>query len=508
MRILYLGSNTVGTDHIVSDLAKKNSTINHGLISSYDFVPTDEGLYHTSVADLASGEIISLSKHFDRTVMLDQPRPEWTHWKMMQSTYKIMVHLDKMGIDVEYKDNANVKKLVNIEKMVTENPSWCIYPWINVQAHHGEGIKLCARSQTITTTDISSLDGWRNSEIRAEIKKKMLAGERLPEHCSVCYDQYEDKGVESYRQYESRDWLNQLDISDYSELDKITDPVYYEVSWGDKCNLKCRGCVPRRSTAIAREFKKFNIHHPVDIKNHIHEKFADVGLVDIDSLTRTSRVYVTGGEPAIMPETIDFMNRCIEKNRTEFELTMSTNGVKFLSEFVTLSKRFSNLNLSFSIDGYDKVNDYWRSGASWSKIVENMHRFKNMGHTISLNIVPGMCNVTNLHFLFEWLDREFPTAALYLQTNHLSPQSAYNNPNRQAVIASMKRCQQTRVYWSDGKSCKTAIDGILDHYLNHYRLDVDSLRDFFAFNDKLDEVRKVKLGDVVPELEEYRYLIT
>jgi hypothetical protein len=75
-----------------------------------------------------------------------------------------------------------------------------------------------------------------------------------------------------------------------------------------------------------------------------------------------------------MPEVQEFMRTCIEKNKTDFFLTMCTNGVKISDEFLELLGHFPNTNFSFSIDGYDKVNDYWRSGSKWDRVIDNVYR--------------------------------------------------------------------------------------------------------------------------------------
>ena len=234
---------------------------------------------------------------------------------------------------------------------------------------------------------------------------------------------------------------------------------------------------------------------------------ASIDLIDIDTLDKKTSVYFQGGEPTIMPEVTEFMQRCIAKNRTDFFLTMCTNGMKFSEEFMELFSNFSNTNLSFSIDGYGKINDYWRSGSRWDRMIENAHLLQSQGHSVSINTVPGIYNVTNLHLLFEFLDKEFPFTAIYLQVNYLPWQSALNHPNAALVIESMKKCQQTSVYHSNGKSCKSGIDSILDHYSNDPVCDLVSLKDFFAYNDQLDQARGTRLADYIPELEAAKSLI-
>jgi hypothetical protein len=68
--------------------------------------------------------------------------------------------------------------------------------------------------------------------------------------------------------------------------------------------------------------------------------------------------------------------------------------------------------------------------------------------------------------------------------------------------------QQTSIYHSNGKSCRSSIDSILQYYSNNPECNLKDLKDFFDYNDKLDHVRKTKLADFIPELDQARNLIT
>jgi len=496
-KVLFLGNNDESTDQTVSQLAMQHGTINHGLILESTFVPDKSGYYHTTVVDISWGGLLELAQRFDCIVMLDQEQHTWSHVKCMQATCKLMLKLEQSGKDTVFRDNKNIKKLLYwIDLVYNKNSSICIYPWINLN-NDGPKLKLCTRDRSSVTT-VDMLQDWKTDAGYGRIRNAMLEGKRLPENCAVCY-QYEDLGMESYRQFETIDWITKLDIETEQDLHSITHPYFYEISTGNHCNIKCRGCQPAYSEPIGIEFKKFNIKPPQDISWHVQNY--SMNLIDIDKLDKTSSVYFQGGEPSIMPEVRDFMRACIAKNKTDFFLTMCTNGVKFTQEFLDLISHFPNTNFSFSIDGYDKVNDYWRSGSQWKRVIANAHHMQSLGHSVSINTVPGIYNVTNMHLLFEFLDAEFPMSAIYMQVNYLPWQSAYNHPMADLVIESMKKCQKTSLYHSNGKSCKTSIDSILDHYSNNPVCDLQHLKTFFDYNDQLDQARGTKLKDYIPELE-------
>jgi len=501
--VLFLGNNDERTDHEVSTLAEQHNVVNHGLISDGTFVPTENGFYHTTVVDIPWGNLLSLASRFCAIIMLDQPYESWSHQKCLQATCKLMLQLEKQGQTTVFRQNNNVQKILYwIDLVFKKNSSFCIYPWINLY-NSGKDTKLCSRDRS-TVTSLDSLKNWQTDTSYQKIRDSMLQGRRLPEHCKVCYD-YEEYGMESYRQFETVDWATKLDLDSVEDLAKLDKPFFYEVHNGNHCNIKCRGCQPAYSEPIAIEAKKFNIIPPIKFKTSVSQY--DMALIDIEQLDSQSSVYFQGGEPTIMPEVKNFLQQCINKKRTDFLLTLCTNGVKLSDDFINLISYFPNTNLSFSIDGYDKVNDYWRWGSKWNNVIENARKVSRLGHSVSINTVPGIYNVTNLHLLMEFLDREFPFTAIYMQVNYLPWQSVNNYPIADLVLESMTKCQKTSIYHSNGKSCKTSIDSIFNYYSTNPVFDPDQLRHFFNYNDQLDQARGSRLVDYIPELDLARQYI-
>lgn len=496
-KILCLGNNSLDTDIRTTELAIADATINHGLISTDDFVPSSSGYYHTSVTDISSGSIIKLAEYFDTIRLLDQPTSEWSHSKVLMSTYNIMLKLDKQGVDTVFKDNNNIKKYKYFGNLLATNKSFCIYPWILLIEEQGY-LTTCARSGKKVTT-VSELGDFKTNAEYQQIREKMLKGELMPDNCSYCYN-YESKGIESYREFETIEWVSKLDINSLEDLNKIEHPYYYEIRLGNECNLMCRSCKPEHSHLIDREFKKFNIVYPYQQSF----KYSSTSLIDISTLSPAVRVYLTGGDPTMITETYEFMEKCIAAGKTDFHFTLGTNAQTLSKKFLDLTQHFTNMNFSISIDGYGKVNDYWRWGSDFDTVIKNTHILESQGHTISLNCVPGIYNITNLHLLFEFLDREFPHITAYIQINHIPEQSVWHHPNTDLVVESIKRCMNTKTYYSDGKSNKSFFDSMLEYYDNDPKIDLDLLKKFFDFNDKLDQSRNVRLADYIPELEECR----
>ena len=502
MKILCLGNNDYNTNEYVSNLAKKNNSTNHGLIQESTFIPSEFGYYHTTVADLSFGEIIKISQLFDKVILLDQPRNEWSHWKILLTSYKIMLELEKLGREVLFRQNNNTRSFETFYNLVhNDNSSFCIYPFVLLTEDQGH-VTTCARSSEKIVDSIKEVGDYKTNPKFQEIRDKMLRGEKVLSHCETCYD-YESKGIESSRQFETMEWVSKLDLVSLDDVKRLEHPSYYEIRLSNKCNLMCRSCRPEHSHLIEKEYKIHNIQHP----NPLSFKFSSFSHVHIPSLNNKTRIYLTGGEPTVMQDFYDFCDQCIELGHTDFDFTIGTNAQTFTPKFWSVINHFTNMNFSVSVDGFGKYNDYQRWKSDFDTVMSNAKKLEDQGHNVTFLIVPGIFNVTNLHLLFEYISETFPRTALYVQINHNELQSAYNHPFPDLVIKSMKKCQQTKIYLSDGRSCKTTIDSILDYYENDPKLDIDLLRRFFEYNDKIDSARGVKLADYIPELEAGRKLL-
>ena len=503
-KILCLGTNSTATDIKTAGLAKLNQTINHGLISDSSFVPIDPGYYHTSIVDVFSGGVVKLAEHFDEIKMLDQSYDEWSHWKILLGTYKIMVELEKLGYDTEFRNNESIQSISFISELLEKNKRFCMYPWIHLLEEYGD-VYLCSKGGLgKAVKKLKDMKDWKTDPDFVEVRRKMLAGE-FNEKCQTCYIEQE-KGFTSTRVHESIDWAVKLNIQSLKDLERFDLPVYYEVRPGNKCNLQCRMCSPYNSDLIDKEYKILNIN-PSDLPPDRKRIWGNYDHIQVEKLQPGARIYSTGGEPTIMPAFYEFLEKCVKLGRTDLDITLNTNAQKVSDRLINLCKHFKQINFSVSIDGYDRVNDYIRWGSNWTKMIDNIHRLKDSGFSISLEAIPSIWNLTNLHLLYEFADKEFPASTIFLQQVywHENTITIYNHPDPKLVVESMARIKKTKAYYTDARDNKSIVNTILEYYQNNdYTCDLPTLKKFFEFNDKLDQSRNIKLVDYIPELEECR----
>ncbi len=501
-KVLCIGAEIEETDVMVSEMASRNQGHNYGLITTTDFVPTDNGYYHTSVSDIDTAGIIKLSASFDKIIMLDQSISKYGHFKSFVTTFKLMCELEHQGYTTYFRENTNNQSISYWYDYLRINKSFCAYPFSSYIENH-EKTSLCCKNPLYIKFP-KDIKDWKTDPDYKKIRDRMIQGVLDWNQCGeACYSR-EQQGVESTRQFETLETAIRLGMTSVEDFASLGHPTDYEIRPSNKCNIKCRMCDSDHSHLIDKEWKLLGI------KLANPKTFANTPFDSI-SIDSAKRIYVAGGEPTIMPEIYDFFQKCIDRGRTDFELLIGTNGMKVSNKLLRLLEHFPDVCFSISFDGYKKINDYIRWGSDFETIVRNSKLLKSYGHKIGFQTVFSIYNNCRIHEIFEFYDAEFPGCSTLSQPASFDGKILfpYNYPDPEPVLESLRRCTKTRVYHANGRSTKTLVDSLIKIYSDpDYRCDLKKLSKFFAFNDKLDQSRNSRLGDYIPELENCRKLIT
>ena len=494
MRVLCLGNNTEDTDRRARKLAQERGMICHGLLSElHGYLTTQQyqepGVYHTSVYDLAQGRLVEIMDQFDNIIVLDQPKNAWSH----PDAYLMTVRAAKLTCrPVEYLDSAATKSSDFFERLVDNNKSFCIFPFIELLVY-SDWTTVCCRSRK-PITKIRDIGDWQTNVAYREIRQKMIAGESVWDHCGFCY-RLEEKGIRSARQQETVEWANRLDLYSLDDLNKITSPAYFEVRASNKCNLQCRTCVPEASHLIDKEYRDIGLTKQVPVISYDHG-------FDIVDFTNLKKLYVAGGEPLVMHEFYQFLDHCINQGQTDFEMLINTNGTKLSQRFREQIKNFRNLQFMFSLDALGDLNHYIRWPSEWQTIVDNLSYLRDHGHKCAVNTTVSIYNVARLYELFDYLDHQFPNILIHVGlAEYPVATSLWLYPDHERVIDGLKRIETLPCYQND-KLFASTIDGMLQQFVS--RSKTPNLSAFFDFNDRLDRSRSISLADYIPELEQWR----
>lgn len=499
-KILCLGNNTEDTDVKTTALALAESTTCYGLLSDLDSEVTlanigMPGYYHTSVYDIEYGKLFKFAQQFNKVIVLDQPKNQYSHpdafLKTIQLAQDLKQYVEVVLLDPSYEHNINFFK-----NLVKTNKSFCIFPFIELltnQRTDGQ-TTVCCRSTT-PVAKLSEIKSFKTDENYKIIRDKMVSGILVPDHCSVCYN-LEAQNILSAREQETVEWANRLDLTSLSDLDSIEYPAYYEIRPSNICNLQCRMCGPDSSHLIAKEYKNINLIGKIPSSEHSN--------FDIINFKNLKKLYVAGGEPTAMPEFYDFLDRCINEKKT-FEFLVNTNAAKFSNKFKKQLESLPHMQFVVSVDGIGDLGHYIRWPSSWHAIVENMKFLVSNHHKITTNVTVSIYNVTRLYELLRWFDDEFPGMLVHAQLAASANDilSALRFPDSNLALNSLLPIQQLKCYNND-RLLKSFIDGIISHYQQNLEIDQEKLKLFFEFNDKLDKSRNIQLRDYIPELEKFR----
>lgn len=488
MKILCIGNNSSDTDVKVRFLSEQSNLPCHGLLNQANKDIGQNGYYYTNIFDLSNDEIIDIAAQCQRVILLDQPRESYSHPNVFLQTILLAQQLEcewqnsNINADIEYWQN-----------LVNDNPSFCIFPFIELLTENGY-TKVCCRS-TKTIKPLSQIVNWVDDRDYKELRSQIISGEQIADYCSHCYRE-ESLGIISARQYETVEWANRLNLKNISDLESLSKPSYYEVRASNTCNLQCRTCVPAYSHLLEHEYRTIGLefHKPP-------EHFSNFDFVDLESI---EKIYISGGEPTAQVEFFDFLDRCIANQQTDFEVLINTNANKFSNKFLSQIREFSNLQFIVSLDGYDTLNHYIRWPSCWHDTVANI-RSIIARHQVTINSVISIYNVVDYAKLLQYIETEFPAARIHAQfaiskDNRLSP---LNHPNPELVIDQVSMIKDLKCYQND-LMLASVIDSIINHYTKNYKFDQDCFQKFLSFNDLLDKSRNVKLVDYIPELEKYR----
>lgn len=304
--------------------------------------------------------------------------------------------------------------------------TFCPLPWNGINLRNNGDIRICCNANSYGphkgivkkedgTPWNAGRDDWnesRNADLFKEVRKAMLNGE-WHEECERCR-QEEISGMRSRRMMENEEWVSGYGAHDKNingspweictpeyaaehtaedgTIDTAQFPIhYFDLRYGNFCNLKCRMCGATDSHTWYEDHAKL---HGVDA-------FKDAG--DVIELTRNDKgrlstthydwflqnnrywdnfekytkealkFYIVGGEPLIIKEHQESLERIIDSGRAkDIIIEYNTNLTNVTPRMLELWSDFKQVRIGASIDGYGDVFEYQRTPAKWDAVYKNL----------------------------------------------------------------------------------------------------------------------------------------
>ena len=242
-----------------------------------------------------------------------------------------------------------------------------------------------------------------NSIKFSDVRDKVLRGENV-EGCRKCYHQERNEGnsFSIRRLLEDRHWTpKQTFHKDFHTL------RYPETGFSSLCNLSCRMCWPPVShyiLKITKPGKRIELSYDWSIDEY-----------DCD-LSELTHLKFVGGEPLMEHKHDTFIDRLLKEHNdlSKLHILYHTNCTKLPSKQVQeLWKQCRKIELSMSIDGYDKTNWLQRPGSyTWTDVLAVTDKFKDWSEEWgNIELLVGACLYKNkclkMHELIDWCNTYF-----------------------------------------------------------------------------------------------------
>jgi radical SAM protein with 4Fe4S-binding SPASM domain len=401
----------------------------------------------------------------------------------------------------------------------------CTIPWMHLNFEpNGKVVPCCLTSHhnyfagDLTTQPIEEI--WNSNNMKS-LRKQMINGER-PKICDTCFKKEDITGV-SGRVFHNRDFPDVLEKIPSITLEDGTctemDLKYWDFRFSNLCNFKCRSCGPRYSSAWVPDAKKLGLTDQEKVWNiEAIENETNIDFLE-NQIDNVKRIYFAGGEPLLMAEHWQILDKLVEKKRFDVKLSYNTNcstleyGKKNVIDYWS-QWELGKLEVWPSIDEIGERAELIRSGTVWSKVEENLIKLSKHDNIILRpGITVGAWNVNRLPEIITYLlelgvIRKHTQIYKYINYNNFFI-NLLDHPKHYHVSilpddyrdATIKKLENFIV--DHNEKYNTDISSIFTQILYelHKPFDLMAAKQFIHTSKNVDYIRNENIFTTIPELE-------
>lgn len=387
--------------------------------------------------------------------------------------------------------------------------TFCPLPWNSINIRNNGDIRICcnANSYTANRGIVRKPDGTpynaskddlqdsRNAELMKDVRSTMLRNEWHAE-CERCR-QEELNGVLSRRQMEFSDWdLTRERAVETTEQDGTIatqdHPLeFFDIRYGNFCNLKCRMCGPTDSHMWFDDFVELygktsykDTHEKIELTKNAKGRWetdqydwfkgSNTYWANFEDYTKDAKkLYIVGGEPLIIEEHVDSLERLIHSGAAEnMQIEYNTNLTNVTPRMLDLWQHFKEIRIGASIDACNEVFDYQRAPAKWSQVYENLKKIE--AHSDKINFKCWFAfTITpfNVFHFPEFMQWKIEQSGLEL----------FNPKYSWRPLVSYHMCHSPKYY-----NIKVLPDDIKQQVVEHYK----PFKQWIVDSDHIDNVKK------------------
>ena len=182
--------------------------------------------------------------------------------------------------------------------------------------------------------------------------------------------------------------LKTVDLATYTKPDSF-NLHHIDIRWSNTCNYACVYCGPVLSSKWADELK-------IQVEQPSLERKKELKDFIFSNIAQLKNVYMAGGEPLLMKENEEFLNRLLLEN-PDVVLRVNTNLSKTNTRVLDLICKFKNVHWTVSAESMAEQFEYMRYGGSWQDFLENLDLVRQLSHhKLTFNMTWGVLNYLSL----------------------------------------------------------------------------------------------------------------
>lgn len=272
---------------------------------------------------------------------------------------------------------------------------FCPMPWTGLMFNFTGTVKNCIRSAgAIGDLKKDTIENILHGPVNRDTQTRML--EDLPgKDCYTCYDIENGKtnfDIASDRKFYIREFKHvPFDTYQIGNHDLQT----IDVRWSNLCNFACVYCNPNFSSKWAGELK---VERPKPDEQQI-EAFKSYIF---DRIKNLKHVYIAGGEPLLMKENVELLDR-LARDNPDVNIRVNTNLSNTDTRLFDKISGFRNVHWIVSLESLEQEYEYIRYGGVWKEFLANLEIIKGLCHKISFNMLHFLLNYNSIFDCVEFL---------------------------------------------------------------------------------------------------------
>ena len=412
---------------------------------------------------------------------------------------------------------------------MSNKDGFCILPFVQYSTYNGGRYRLCCMakepSETINQEELGISGTW-NHEYLKEVRRKMTAGEWLPE-CVEC-ERLERNNIVSSRQWENQVWADISDevVASASVNDwEVEQPLQFDFRLGNMCNLKCQMCNKEASHLVSVERAQMverglGANHPdwhgniADKKQALLQPGIDWASFE-DMLEGARKIKIIGGEPTVAPDMFRLLDTAVESgDASHIELSFYTNMTNMQDRWLEQLGKFERVIVNCSLEGMGEMNDYLRPPSKWDSVWKNFDKLVKFADTkegkrikVRVTTVNQITNALHIADFWRFLHDYQMTSnrGIGMSTNQLIEPNYYSmryapdwlkEQQREQILQFLGSIQNSPYYEQYKEPLMEVVNFSLDPA---HQYDARIMRQYATVTRNHDTFRQVDIHSVSPE---------